>query len=155
MANATNRYGFTPFGNAPEVIWRHAAASQGIAKGDAVILNAAGDVNIALAASAALYGIAAASVTTTAANEQTLFPIYPFKIGQRFIGQCSGSMSAALRGDFVDIEGATGAMQVDEDAGATKVIQILNEYTEGGDELGANCQVIFTCVKSQFEGTEV
>lgn len=158
MANTDNPNGFKAVNGLggtipPRIKPYKVAASQTIAKGDWVILNAAGDVNIALSNSAALLGVAAHAVTTTAADEQTELLVYVADKITEFEGQCSGTFSAALRGDFVDIEGATGVMEVNENAGATKVIQLLAENED--TEIGANSRVTVQVVLSQYKGTEV
>ena len=155
MANSSTRYGFRPFKENHKIEWYNAAASQTIAKGDAVILNANGDSNIGLSNSAALLGVAAGPVTTTAGDEQTLFPVWVAEYDSMFVGQCSGTYALTLRGDMVDIEGATGAMMVNENASSTKVLQLIREYTDTGDAIGAYCEVVFKIIKSQYAGTEV
>ena len=52
-------------------------------------------------------------------------------------------------------EGRNGreGMEVNENAGTEKVLQILEAHPS--DEIGANTRVVFRCVKSQFQGTEV
>ena len=158
MANTDNPNGFVALNASggsvqPKIVAYKTAASQTIAAGDWVILNADGDVNIALSNSAALLGVAVGAVTTTASDEQTEILVYVADKNTIFEGQCSGTYSAALRGDFVDIEGATGIMEVNEDAGSTKVIQLINENTS--DEIGANTRVRVQVVLSQYLGTEV
>jgi len=146
-------YGFRPYEEI-EPDYGNVAASQTIAKGDFIILNTGGDLNIALAASAALYGVAMHAVTTTAANEQTQIAFWPAKLGAQFIGYCSGTGAETLRGDFVDLEGATGAMMVDENAGSTKVLQYIRSYTEEA-AAGSRCPAVVAVVKSTYDGTEV
>jgi hypothetical protein len=157
MANTDNPNGFKVWksgaGSSPKIKWMPANASQTIEKGDAVILNTTGDLNIAVSDSGALYGVAAGDVTTTAADEQTKFPVYVFDGITEFIGQCSGTFAASLVGDFVDIEGATGVMEVNENAGTEKVLQIIGYHPS--DEIGANTRAVFKCVLSQYQGTEV
>lgn len=148
-----NDYGFRPLNNV-EPDYGNVAASQTIARGDWIILNANGDINIALANSAALYGVAMHAVVTTAADEQTEIKFWPARKGAQFIGYCSGTPTKAMRGVLCDIEGATGAMMVDENAGTTDVLQFVRDYSEEA-AMAARSPVIVEVAKSQYDGTEV
>jgi hypothetical protein len=118
-------------------------------------MNAAGDINIGLAASAALLGVILGDCTTTAANEQTLVPVSVFDLKSEFLGVGENTSAMATNGDFVDIIGATGAMHIDDNAGSTKVLQLIKPYEEDGQGLCANGVWVCRCVKSQYAGTEV
>lgn len=130
------------------------AASQTIAEGDAVILSS-GLVQIALSSSGALLGVAAAPITTGASvDRDDTIPVYPAIPSLVFEGQCSGDSTAALVGTAVDIEGATGVMEVNENATTEQVIQIigLKSDVDPALELGTNDRVFFTIIRSQFDG---
>ena len=69
-----------------------------------------------------------------------------------FEGQCSGDSAANLVGTAVDIEGATGVMEVNEDATTEDVIQIvgLRSDEDPAYTLGTNDRVRFIVLRSQF-----
>ncbi len=131
------------------------AASQVIAAGDAVILSS-GLVQIALSNSGAILGVAHHPITTggspTRADDQLLVDLaLP---GNIFEGQVSGSTVATTLGSECDIEGATGVMELNEDASVEDVCQIvrlLSDY-RAELELGANDRVQFVFKRSQFSG---
>jgi hypothetical protein len=132
------------------------AASQTIAKGDAVIDNGSGLVAIGLATSGALLGVAAESATSdsspTRADDRIL--IYPAVDTNVFSGQCSGDSAAALIATDVDIEGATGVMEVNEDATTEQVARIVGLESDKDVELtlGTNDRVYFIIKRSQWNG---
>jgi len=128
------------------------AASQTITKGDAVIL-ATGLVQIGVLTSPQLLGIANNSLTTggsvTRADTISVTVALP---GIIFEGQCSGDSAAALVGTACDIEGATGIMEVNENATTEDVIQIVGLKSDEDPKLtlGTNDIVRFVVLRSQF-----
>ena len=132
------------------------AASQTIAKGDAVIFSS-GLVAIALSSSPQLLGIAAEDGSSDAspvrADDRIL--IYPAIPGAIFEGQCSGDSTAALVGTAVDIEGTTGIMEVNENSTNEDVIQIVGLVSDDREELalGTNDRVYFVILRSAFRPT--
>jgi predicted RecA/RadA family phage recombinase len=155
MANPDTPNGFTlvrsDYGQAV-VVHYPVAASQTIAKGDAVILSS-GLVNIAVATSGALLGVAAASITTGASvTRDDTVPVWVALPGHVFEGQCSGSTVASTLGSECDIEGATGVMEVNENASVEDVLQIVRLRSDYDIDLalGANDRVEFVIKRSQY-----
>jgi len=155
MANTDIPNGFSVSSNQygqSAVIKFPVAASQTIAKGDAVIL-ASGLVQIAVATSPLLLGIADASITTSGSvdRDDTLSVVVALP-GMIFEGQCSGDSTAALVGTACDIEGTTGIMEVNENATTEDVIQIvgLRSDEDPNYTLGTNDRVRFVMLRSQF-----
>jgi len=151
MANRNNPFGFkwvkSLTGNqTPELVPVTQAINQTIAKGDAVILSSAQAV-IGLATSERILGIAAESVTTGGTATATLM-IYPATPWNVFEAQCEGTYAASSRHNAVDIVGATGVMEVNEDAVVEKVFQIIGENPN--DSIGANTRVWGVFVRSEF-----
>lgn len=96
------------------------AASQTLARGDAIIISS-GQVAIALANSAEIAGvIAQASVGAAAA---TMVEVWNDP-DQVFIGRANAG-NAIAAGATCDIIGATGAMELDENATSTNVAKIV------------------------------
>lgn len=155
MANSDIPNGFTVSSNhygQAAVMHFPVAASQTIAKGDAVIL-ASGLVQIAVATSPQLLGIAAAAITTSGSvdRDDTVAVVVALP-GIVFEGQCSGSSTAALVGTACDIEGTTGIMEVNENATTEDVIQVVGLKSDEDPNLalGANDRVRFIILRSQF-----
>lgn len=157
MANPNNPNSFSlsrsDYGQAV-VVHYPVAASQTIAKGDAVILTS-GLVNIGLAGSGALLGIAAASAVTGGSVTRTAdtIPVWVALPGHVFEGQCEGDSVAATLGATADIIGATGVMEVDENASVEDVIQIVrlrSDYDPINYDIGTNDRVEFVIIRSQY-----
>lgn len=117
-------------------------ASQAIAKGDMVMLNANGFVVIATAAATKILGIAAHAIESAAGDQTQILNVQEGLADVVFEGQCSGTPPQSLIGGQCDIEGATGAMEINEDAAVTKVIKVLAFHPS--DIAGANRRVRFT-----------
>jgi hypothetical protein len=131
------------------------AANQTIAAGDMVIL-ASGLVEIALANSTALLGVAVNPITTTGSvtrADDTLL-VHIGDSDTVFEGQCEGDSDASVVGETHDIEGATGIMEINENATSTNVIRIvgLRSDDDPAYTIGTNDRVLFTIEKSQFDG---
>lgn len=152
-------YGFKCIGmltgkDVPEPMVMTLAASQTIAKNDALILTNVGTVQtvqIALSDSPLIHGVAAEAVTTGAGETKDIL-VYPADPNYLFEGRCSGTFSkdSHLWVNGVDIEGATGAMMINEDASTEKVAQILEMVESDDNEEGANSRVIFRWIRSSF-----
>ena len=129
------------------------AASKTITKGDAVIL-ASGLATIGVATSPQLLGIAAESKTTTATVTRTgdTLAVVVALPGIVFSGQCSGDSAANLVGTACDIEGATGVMEVNENATTEDVIQIVGLSSDKSNDLtlGTNDRVEFIILRSAY-----
>jgi|TARA_R100001530_G_scaffold135759_1_gene113818 hypothetical protein len=148
MANVDNPNGFKCVKSDTGIIQIEeglVATGQTITKGDALIITS-GLIQIAVATSPQLYGIAAESVTSAAAGSNIKFipalPIYVFE------GQTSGTYAATDRADLCDIEGATGVMEVNEDGATEDVIVIIREHPDAS--LAANARVYFRIVQSSY-----
>ena len=151
-------YGFKCIGllsgkDVPEPMEMTLAASQTIAKGDALILTNVGTTNtvqIALSNSPLIHAVAAESVTTSGSTDTIL--AYPADPNYLFEGRCSGTFSKASHTwvNGVDIEGATGAMMINENATTEKVAQILEMVESDDNAEGANSRVIFRWLRSSF-----
>ena len=122
------------------------ATGQTITKGDALIISS-GLIQIAVAASGAIYGVAAESVTSAAAGSNIKFiPALPWYV---FEGQCSGSFAATHRGGTADIEGTTGIMEVNEDASVEDVLVMVREHPDA--TVGsASAQIYFRWIRSAY-----
>ena len=152
MANPTERYGFKCIGNlagsdAPQLWEGKMTVTTAVAKGDAII-QTSGQVDIAVSTSPQLLGVAAEAIAVTcAADDPILF--YPALPWYLFEGQCSGTYAfATQRYVSCDIEGGTGAMEVNENGTTEAVITIVGE--DPNDELGLNTMVHFIFLRSQL-----
>lgn len=99
------------------------AASQTIAKGDPVVINANGLIEVATAASAALLGVAATPVTASSAGDEILVYNDPKAV---FVAKCDNAAEnlQATVGDEVDLIGSTGAFFVNLGASTTDVFVV-------------------------------
>jgi hypothetical protein len=102
------------------------AASQTIAVGDPVVMNASGLVEVGAAASAQLLGVAAEAIVTggTVSATNTIGVYDDPKALFIALGDASTTGSQALIGDEVDLVGSTGAFLVDIGASATDVFVV-------------------------------
>ncbi len=155
MANPDAPNGFTPIrsdSGQSAVVWYPVAASMTIAKGDMLIL-ASGLVEIAVATSPALLGVAATAIVTGGSvTRADKVGVYVGTAGQVFEGQCSGDSVATSVGAQADIEGATGAMEVNENASVEDVICIVGLRSDEDPKLtiGTNDRVRFVIIRSQY-----
>ena len=118
--------------------------------GDAIIMLSNGTVDIALAASTQILGVCQSVVTGGAALVDCLY--VPARADIVFEGQCSGTYTPVNAGESVDIEGATGVMEINENAQITGVARII-KLADGIDNAdGANARVLFNWTKSQWTG---
>ncbi|MCP4549532.1 MAG: hypothetical protein GY835_24005 [bacterium] len=112
MAHEDNIYGFHPADSTTRPMWLPVAASQTLARGDAVYLST-GTVMIAIAGNATLCGAMAAPSVSADAN--TLVPVFadPATI---FYGMMDADSSSVVANTEADLIGTTGAMMIDADA---------------------------------------
>ena len=156
MANVDNPRGFEWVSNlyggtgGPQVLKLKTANTQTIAAGDAVIL-ASGYVSIALSDSDTILGVAASAVTSSSEGDDIW--VIPAMPGYLFRAQCSGTLSQALLLGPADIEGATGVMEVNEDANVEDVLQIVDLDRSERNSIGANSDVIVRFIRSEFADT--
>ncbi len=150
MANRDNPDGFTFVKNlsgstGDEMVTVLLATTQTIAKGDALALSS-GEATIAVYTSGLIFGVAAQDKTTTTATEEIL--MYPAIPTNEFEAQCEGTYALSIRHSAVDIAGATGVMEVNEDATTEAVFQITGENSNS--EIGANTRVRGVFVRSSY-----
>jgi hypothetical protein len=120
---------------------------QTITKGDALLITAAGLIQIAVATSPLIYGVAAESVTSAAAGSNIKFlPALPWYI---FEGQAEDVFSANERAVECDIIGGTGAMELNEDAVVEGVAIQIREHPDA-DISAANPQIYFRWLRSSY-----
>jgi hypothetical protein len=129
--------------NGVEAVREYVAAGT-IVAGEWVVLGADGTITAADASSAALLGMAKFGGAT---GDTILVTLATPDV--EFLGTCTSTVSAALLGDFVDLEIVAGVQFINEDAGSTKVLQInsINDVTAK--------TVWVSVAKSQASGTEV
>ena len=151
MANSDVPNGFKPAytlsGGPPAIAWLPVAATQTLAKGDAVTF-ASGLIAISTATSGTIDGVMAGP--SVLATTPALVPVYLANSDTVFEGQCSGDSANALIGTAVDIEGTTGIMEVNENATTEAVIRIIEMHPN--DSLGTNGRVRFLVEKSAING---
>ena len=156
MANRDNPKGFkwvrSLLGNDTSPIVKEApvGASTTIAEGDTIILSS-GLATIGLSNSAQIYGVAIEAVATGAGETDTIkfIPALPWYV---FRGQCNGTYAITVNGTNVDIEGATGVQEINEDATTEKVVCVLELSDLPNNAVGANAEVDFVFTRSQFLG---
>lgn len=147
MANYDYARGFWPANNNIRKIKRLCKTGETVAIGDAMIPDGSGGgMTIALANSGSLYGGGVVcpqeneAGTMVSAQRANLFTtstagvyvwLWPFfdpdtNAPNLFIGQCSGTPASGMEGELKDIEGATGVMEVNENATTEQVIEIVD-----------------------------
>lgn len=123
------------------------AGATALKAGDMVYLDSNGLALICTASDAVSCGVVASD---TDASGQV--PIY-CDPNQIFEGQISGSWNQNLVGKKVDIEGATGAQMVDQDATSVLIVTIIDHapIRQGNDDLTASyVKVHFVIARHQF-----
>lgn len=154
MANVDNPNGFTFYQSlvGHGELWEGKLnASQTIAKGDAIIATS-GRINIALSSSPKILGVAAEPCTASSEDDDMLF--YPATPWNVFSGQCSGTYAQTICFTSVDIEGATGVMEVNENATTELVVHVIGLDGDPNNSIGLNSRVLFTFPRSDFDGRE-
>jgi len=151
MANVDNPSGFKPYkidgGGTFPLYEGTVQTSVSLAEGDALGIDS-GYVVLAGATSTAILGVAAMPITG-AAGVYPKIRYVPALEAITFTGQCSGTLTQALIGTKVAIEGTTGIQEINED-GTTSVAVIVG--LKKGSALGANAEVEFKWIKSAFTG---
>lgn len=152
MANTDNPNGFSfvkSLAGHAELVQGLVPKSTKITKGDAVIEDAtsAGYVDIATTSSGLLLGVAAESVSTTAATTDTIlfYPAIPTNI---FEVQCVSSYAQTMMYSDCDIYGTTGAMEVNESNSTEGVCYIVGK--DPNSELGLNTRVHVAIIRSSY-----
>jgi hypothetical protein len=121
MGVADNPLGFRPENSGARIFEGLEAASQSFVRGDMLILNS-GKLQIALAASTELVGVAAEDATGTTDTKLK----YWGDPDEIFIGRTDAADAWAL-GAAGDIIGAAGAMQIDANGASTNVLRNMGE----------------------------
>lgn len=144
MANYDNPNGFRPVSPSPRV--RPYLASAAITAGDVCAIVNGGAFPYDSAAHDSVLGVAMSSVS--AGGQFVLIADDPDAI---FIGQTSGAYAHVMGGERTGIEGATGIMEVDEDATSKRVAKIIAWAPQpGAEEIGANARVMICFVSHVF-----
>lgn len=136
---------YTTTGAPPVIMWHACAAA--VKRGDAVILNNL-KVQIALATSGTLYGVALASGAVD--------DVIPIAVGDRnnvFVGQADDKTEIITAFPHeCDIIGATGVMKLDIGASVEDVAHCLG-YVPGDDKADATVpgRVYFQIKRSSFD----
>ena len=138
MANNDNPNGFRADGAPGQITNYETAASQTIAIGDMVTLDASSQVIIATSTSDNLLGMAASSVSASSAGDNIAVYDHP---DQAYIGQCSGTYAITLNDAEVDLEGTTGIMEINENASLKRVLRIERLAPQHNNAVGANAEV--------------
>ncbi len=150
MANRDNPHGFvaeyTLSGGALPVFQGKMAASLTLNIGDTLIYSS-GYLALGVAASTGIVGVCI-EAQTTSAGEYTTISYVPVTPDVIFSAQCSGTPTQAMMGTEVDLEGATGVQEINENATAAgKVVRLL--AVKPNSELGANAEMLCQ-LKSAF-----
>jgi len=138
-------------GNPPPVFSVMTKANLSLMPGDAIIMLSDGTVDIATAASTAIFGVCQSKVTAVAGTKQKINYV-PALDDCIFEGQCSGTFIPTNCGESVDIEGASGAMMINEDAQSVGVARIIGVAGEVDNAVGQYARVFFTWNKSGWNG---
>jgi len=148
-ANADNPDGCKPtglFGQFSEPFQPfEAAASQTIAEGDPVKLDGSGQVIIGTATDSSLLGFARTGVSGSSAGDLIYVYSDPKTV---FQCQCSGTFAITMVGSAVDLEGSTGAFEVNENATTYKPVRIVGY--NASDSVGANTRVYVRLVMASL-----
>ena len=148
MANRDNPHGFiaeyTLSGGAFPVFHGKMAASLSLKKGDTLIFSS-GYLTLGLASSTAIAGICMEDKTSSAGEYPTISytPVTPDVI---FSAQCSGTATQAMIGTIVDIEGASGVQEINENATAVGVVRLLG--VKPNSVLGLNVEMLCQLVSA-------
>jgi len=124
------------------------AASQTIAKGDALELSA-GTAIIATATSGLILGVAAESKTSTASGSVYLhyYPAVPWAV---FRGQTNSTYTSTTHDQTEgDIQGTTGIMELNE-AGTTEDVVHFLGLADGTTDAASNAKVDFIFIRSSY-----
>jgi hypothetical protein len=126
--------------------------SQTIAEGDMIFVETTGYARIARSTDSALLGLAAEGVTG-AAGVRPEINFVPALKNVIFSGKTSGTTTCTvgLIGESVDLEGATGAQKINENASTEKVLRVLGlKDTMPRQAWGDSATLLFTVAKSQY-----
>jgi hypothetical protein len=155
MANTDNpnsfRYMRRLSGQAAPVLEIQMDTDATVAYGDMIFIDTDGYGSIAASTTASVLGMALESVTATSGTRPKISYIPALK-DVVFSGQCSGTFALTDIGEEVDMEGTTGAQEVNENASSVDVFKIIGVSGMPNNSVGANTRVDFIVNKSQFTG---
>jgi hypothetical protein len=114
-----------------------------IAKNDLLIIGTDGFLDICVATSPDIYGVANYAATGDGSTKILYTPALP---GLTWEMQCSGTGAQTDIGEAVDMEGGTGVMEINENANSTKVLKIIEKHPDSA--YGANTRFIVAVNKS-------
>lgn len=120
-----------------------------LAVGDALARGTNGYLTIATASSTEIVGVSASKITGAAGTRPTIL-YYAALPNAVFSGQCSGDGERTDIGESVDIEGATGVMELNENASSTGVVRVIGLKLDSA--FGTNAELMFVWNKSAFTG---
>lgn len=147
-----NPYGFRPLrGTKPVIGHFPIKTGQSLKKGDAVIIDTL-QIAIGLAASARLLGFVARDCASLTAG--TKVPVWLATPGSLWVGRANDDSSAVGLGSEVDLVGATGAMEIDEDASATDVFKLLYQLNDEEDNTAAGAEWVFIVNKPEIDAID-
>ena len=103
------------------------AASQTIAVGDPVVMNASGLVEVGAATSTKLLGVAAEAITTTGSvDAEDTIGVFNDPSAHFIVKAASSTTGQQAKvGDLIDVSGSTGAFLANFSAQATGVLEVL------------------------------
>lgn len=125
------RVAFTLTGGPPVVEDSPLAASQTILEGDPLTISS-GDISEATALSGAIYGVAAETATTTAADEGTEIGVYVADRVNIFVGQANAASSGINDGSECDIVVSSNVWRLNIGA-STKGVALVVGHVTGDD----------------------
>ena len=140
---------FGPSGGYPHTESLVVATGATIAIGDPVIYNGSGLIAVGTATSPSFAGVAASSCSSAAAG--TEIDVYNDP-DQEFLVACSGTPTQAMAGNFVDVEGTTGAFECNENASTYRVVQIVGFAP--GESTGSGASVRVKIARHATEADE-
>ncbi len=138
-------------GDGQTVLWgSNTISNLTLAVGDAVVFTTdAGLIGLATAADVAIAGFSAETVVGVSTTQKNVNFVPALK-HYVFRGQSSGTPTAGLIGEDVDMEGATGAQEINENASSIGLFRIVGVFK--GSSLALNGELEFIVNKSQFVG---
>ena len=140
---------FGPSGGYPHTESLVVATGATIAIGDPVIYNGSGLIAVGAATSPSFAGVAASACSSAAAG--TEIDVYNDP-DQEFLVACSGTPTQAMAGNFVDVEGTTGAFECNENASTYRVVQIVGFAP--GESTGSGASVRVKIARHATEADE-
>jgi hypothetical protein len=134
----------------PPILNGTAKTNTDIAIGDALVKDTTyGYLRPASAASTAIWGVAQEEVTGAAGVTPNI-PYIPALADCVFSGVSSGTTTAGMIGEEVDIEGSSGSMLINEDASTTDVVRLIGLKKGNSHESSTTLEFVWNV--SSFDG---